>query len=296
MTTEVGAPVVVGVDGSEASLAAVRLAVRMAAERDRPLRVVHAFVWPLLRVPLGPAPGAPPDAGLRADAERLVKEAVDLAAGLDSRVEVTGAVVPRAVAAVLVAESVHAALLVIGDRGLGGFAGLLLGSVAAQVAAHARCPVVVARGVMPDADGPVVVGVDGSPTSTLAVAFAAEEAALRDTELVAVHASTGPVSTGPGDMLPLVYDTNLVEADEERLLAEATAGLTERHPDLRITRQVVRGRTRPVLIERSRGAQLMVVGSRGRGGFEGLLLGSVSQALLHHSECPVAVVRPTAEP
>lgn len=294
MRTDVNAPVVVGVDGSEASLAAVRLAVRMAAERRRPLRVVHAFVWPLLHVPLGPAPGAPPDAGLQADAERLVKEAVGYATGLDGQVEVTGAVVTGGVSGVLVSETRRAALLVLGDRGLGGFTGLLVGSVAVAVAAHAHCPVLIARGT-PRTEGPVVVGVDGSPNSALAVAFAAEEAVLRGTDLVAVHAYTEPVSTGPGDMLPLIYDPDALATDEGRLLTEATAGLAERHPDLRVVRRLVRDRARPALIEHSRTAQLVVVGARGRGGFAGLLLGSVSQAVLHHAECPVAIVRPEAK-
>lgn len=291
---EVKAPVVVGVDGSDTSLAAVRLAVQVAAERRLPLRVVHAFVWPLLRVPLGPAPGAPPDAGLRADAERLVKEAVKYAAGLDASLEVTGAVLTGGVPGVLVAETRHASLLVLGDRGLGAFAGLLIGSVAVTVAAHAHCPVLIARGT-PEPDGPVVVGVDGSPNSALAVAFAAEQAALRGAELVAVRTYTSPVSSESGDMLPLVRDDEPLRADEERLLAEATAGLAESHPDLRVTRRVIRGRARSVLIEQSREAQLVVVGARGRGGFTGLLLGSVSQALLHHAACPLAIVRPTEE-
>lgn len=291
MAHEVRAPVVVGVDGSEASLAAVRMAVQMAAERHRPLRVVHAFIWPLLRVPLGPAPGAPPDAGLRADAERLVRQAVEYATSLDGDIEVTGLIATGGAPAVLVAETHGATLLVLGDRGLGAFAGLLVGSVAVTVAAHAHCPVLITRGA-PRADGPVVVGVDGSPNSALAVAFAAEQAALRKVELIAVHAYTGRVSAEPGDMLPLVHDDDLAGSAEERLLAETTAGLTERHPDLRVTRQVVCGRARSVLVERSQGAQLVVVGARGRGGFAGLLLGSVSQALLHHAACPLAIVRP----
>lgn len=291
MTSGAKAPVLVGVDGSETSLAAVRLAVRAAVERDRPLRVVHAFVWPLLRVPLEPPPGAPPDAGLRAEAERLVKEAVEYATTIDSRVEVSGAVVTGAAPAVLVAQARDAALLVLGNRGLGGFGGLLIGSVAVQVATHSRCPILIARGT-PRGAGPVVVGVDGSANSVLAVAFAAEEAALRGAELVAVHAYTGPVSIGPGDMLPLVHDTEMVADDAGRLLAEVTAGLAERHPDLRVTRRLVPGQPRAVLLAQSRDAQLVVVGARGRGGFAGLLLGSVSQALLHHADCPLAIVRP----
>ncbi|MDQ7910409.1 universal stress protein [Phytohabitans sp. ZYX-F-186] len=285
------APVVVGVDGSAASTAAVALAVRTAVERDRPLRVVHGFVWPLLRVPLGPSPYGPPEGGLRNDAEQIVRDALACAEGCDPRVRASGEVVTGGVAAVLVGESRHAYALVLGARGLGGFTGLLVGSVGVQVAAHAACPVLVARGA-PRENGPVVVGVDGSPNSNRAVAFAAQEAVLRKTDLRAVHVWSGPSSTGPGDMLPLVYDPEQVAEEESRLLFEATAGLTERYPDLLVGHRVVHGRAARAMVAQSQGAQLVVVGARGRGGFAGLLLGSVSQALLHHADCPVAVVRP----
>lgn len=286
------APVVVGVDGSAASTAAVALAVRTAVERHRRVRVVHAFVWPLLNVPLGPSPYGPPQGGLRHDAERIVEEAVAYAHGCDPRVRVSGEMVTGGVSATLVAESRQAFAVVLGHRGLGGFTGLLVGSVAVQVAAHAGCPVLVVRGAARES-GPVVVGVDGSPSSDRAVAFAAEEAVLRKTDLRVVHAWSRPMSTGPGDMLPLVFDPDQVGEEESRLLSEATAGITERHPDLLVGHRVIRGRPARTLIAQSHGAQLVVVGARGRGGFAGLLLGSVSQALLHHAECPVAVVRPS---
>lgn len=289
------APVVVGVDGSDESLVAVGLAVRVAVERHRPVRIVHAFVWPLLHAPLGPSPYGPPEGGLRNAAERIVRDAEAYAHGTDPRVNVSTDVVTGGVAAVLVRESRQAAMIVLGDRGLGGFSGLLLGSVAVQVAAHATVPVFVARGA-PRIDGPVVVGVDGSPDSRLAVAFAAEEASLRKTDLIAVHAWRHPVSTGPGDILPPVFDPELVDAEERRVLSEATAGLSDQFPDLLITQRAVHERTRHALIECSREAQLVVVGARGRGGFAGLLLGSVSQAVLHHADCPVAVVRSVTPP
>jgi nucleotide-binding universal stress UspA family protein len=168
--------------------------------------------------------------------------------------------------------------------------GFLLGSIAGRVSAHARCPVLMARGA-PRPGGPVVVGVDGSAHSIGALAFAAEEASLRKTDLVAVHAWTGPVAVEPGDMLPLVFDPAELAAEETRLLAEAVAGLSDDYPDLTITRRVVRGRAAHTLIDHSRIAQLVVVGAKGRGRFAGLPLGSVSQALLRHADCPVAVVR-----
>jgi nucleotide-binding universal stress UspA family protein len=123
-----------------------------------------------------------------------------------------------------------------------------------------------------------------------AVGFAFEEAALRGMPLVALHAWTSPVSTGPGDMLPLVYDVSAVEAGEARLLAEAIAGRQEKYPDVEVRRVLVHRNARAALIEVTRQAQLAVVGTRGLGGFAGLLLGSVSQAVLHHAAGPVAVV------
>ncbi|MDQ7906272.1 universal stress protein [Phytohabitans sp. ZYX-F-186] len=285
MAATVGTPVVVGVDGSEASLAAVDLAVRTAAERHRPLRVLHVFAWSSLDLP--------PEAGLRADAERLADRAAAYAHGLDPRVTVTSEAVPGTPAEILVQHSREAAVVVLGHRGRGGFASLLVGSVAAQVTAHAASPVVVARGT-PRGEGPVVVGVDGSPTSAAAIRFAVEEAAWRKTNVVAVHAWAVPMSTGPADMLPLLYDPDRLAAEQERVLAESVAGLGDDHPDVHLERQLVEDNTAAALIEHSKRAQLVVVGSRGHGGFTGLLLGSVSHALLHHAECPVAVVRPPA--
>lgn len=283
------ASVVVGVDGSSSSLAAVDLAAAEATVRRRPLRIVHAFVWPYLNVPLGPPAGGPPDGGLRSAADRLVDEAVARARAAAPDVEVSGEVVTGAAGAVLLTRSRSAALVVVGDRGLGGFTGLLVGSVAAQLAAHATCPVLVCRGVG-DITDPVLLGVDGSPANDPAVGFAFEEASLRGVPLVAVHAWTHPMPSGPGDMLPVVYDQAAVGEDEERLLAEALAGWHDKYPDVVVHRKVVRQVPRKALIDASDGAQLVVVGTRGRGGFTGLLLGSVSQAVLHHAACPVAIV------
>lgn len=282
-------PVVVGVDGSACGLAAVDLAAREAALRGRALRVVHGFIWPLMHVPLGPSAMGPPEGGLRHHAERIVAEAVERARAAAPGTEVTGEVITGGAAGVLVGCSRTAGLVVVGDRGLGGFTGLLVGSVAVQLAAHASCPVLVARGSA-DRAAPVLLGVDGSPANDAAVGFAYDEAALRGVSLIALHAWTRPVSTGPGDLLPLVYDTDELAAEEERLLAEALAGWHDKYPDVEVERRLVHGAARKALIEATGRAQLVVVGSRGRGGFTGLLLGSVSQAVLHHARCPVAVV------
>ncbi|MEU8300576.1 universal stress protein [Micromonospora sp. NPDC048909] len=290
MNSAESAAVVVGVDGSELSLRAVRLAAAEAARRHRPLRVVHGFIWPLLHVPLSAAPDGPPGGGLRNQAEQLVAAAVAEAEAAAPAVRVSGEIIDGEAAAVLLGESPTAALIVLGDRGLGGFTALVVGSVAIQVSSYADCPVLVARGAE-RTDGPVLVGVDGSELSDQAIEFAAESASGRGAALLAVHAYRHPASTGPGDMQPLVYDEAQLHTDEDRLLAESISGVRERYPDVPISRKAVRGKPGAVLAEASRQAQLVVVGGQGRGEFSGLLLGSVSQSVLHHADCPVAVVR-----
>ncbi|MGW1323193.1 universal stress protein [Streptomyces antibioticus] len=264
--------VVVGVDGSASSLAAVEEAAREAGRRRAELRVVHAFSWPVRPV------YSPPDP---APLERLVHEAAERARAVVPGLEVTEAVEKGDAVAVLEAESRTADLVVVGPRGVGGFMGVLLGSTAASLAAHSRCPVQVAR-EEPAGDGPVVLAADGSPAAEKAVEFAFSEAALRGARLLAVHV-----------WLPDYAPAGMGTESAERLLAEALAGHGESYPDVTVEQEILSGETRETLIEASRTAQLLVVGARGRGGFAGLLLGSVSQALLHHAHCPVTVVRGT---
>ena len=283
------APVVVGVDGSPSSLAAVDLAARQAALRGCPLTVVHAFIWPYFHVPLGPPPLGPADGGLRRQAEDILSEASLRARITAPQVAVRGELVTGAAAAVLREYSRTACLVVVGDRGLGGFTGLLVGSVAVQLVAHSHCTVMVARGNA-DAAMPVLLGVDGSPANDPAVGFAFEQAALRSVPVVALHVWAHPAVVGPGDMMPLVYDPGEVQAEEGRVLAEALAGWHDKYPDVVVDRTVRHGGVRATLIDATREAQMVVVGTRGLGGFGGLLLGSVSQAVLHHAACPVAVV------
>ena len=284
--------VVAGVDGSECGLQAVRWAAAEALRRQLPLRLVAAHAWP--------SGGLVGDPGLGVDYRVVLRDVVlghlataaadarQVAPELDiEQVEVTGYPVP-----VLLGESAHAEIVVLGDRGLGGFTGLLIGSVAVEVTAHASCPVIVVRGSEPDRTGPrpepVVVGVDGSPTSEAATAFAFEAASLRRVPLVAVHVWRDVLVDAT--MAPLL-DWNVIDSDEREVLAERLAGWTEKYPDVPVRRLVARDRPARALVEESGRAQLVVVGSRGRGGFHGLLLGSVSQALLHNAHCPVAVVR-----
>jgi nucleotide-binding universal stress UspA family protein len=268
---------------------AVRAATLDAARRGCGLKLVHAFVWPELKVATGPPAGGPPDVGLRHEAEMFLDEAAKVAAYTDPRIPITTEVVTGAPARVLLHQAHEAEVIVLGSRGLGGFSGLLVGSTAVQVSSYSPVPVLVIRGTERE-DAPVVLAVDGSPESRATVAVGFAEADRRGSELLVVHTWTGPASTRPGDMLPLVYDTEEVESEESLLLSEALSGYHDEHPDVTVTVRVLHARPAPTLIEMSRTARVMVVGTRGRGGFTGLLLGSVSQQLLHHSECPVLVV------
>lgn len=294
------APVVAGTDGSESSLRAVELAAHEARLRGRALRVVHAFTWPMTRVPLGASPLGPPDGGLRDEAETNVAEALARARAAEPRIDVDGDLVTGEPLAVLAAESRTADLVVVGSRGLGGFTGLLIGSVAVHLAAHGECPVLVVRG-REEAQGPVLLAVDGAPDGTAALEFGFAEAQRRGLPLQALHSWNDyyyPTALAPGTMMPVAFDQEVhdsLETEAHRLLTEALAGPRERYPDVHVDAQLDRLQTRPALIEASRRAGLLVVGARGRGGFAGLLLGSVSQAMVHHADCPVAVVRPGAE-
>jgi nucleotide-binding universal stress UspA family protein len=270
-----GAPVVVAVDDTESAQRAVRLAAAEAALRGRPLRAVHAHIWPVLRVAPGPPPDGPRDGGLRRRAEGVVESALAEASRSAPGLSVSGEVVDGSAPAVLLRESRTAALLVVGHRGLRALSGVVVGSVAVQVSAQAHCPVLVALGDRERHSGPVVVGVDGTHLSERATGFAFEEAALRQTELVAIHAANG-TAAGPGS---------------ERAVDEWLAAGRERFPQVPVTGRVVPGRPARVLIDQSARAQLVVTGALGRSGLTGLVRGSVSQAVLRDSVCPLAIVR-----
>jgi nucleotide-binding universal stress UspA family protein len=289
------ASVIVGIDGSEQALEAVRAAAREAYHRSEPLHIVHAFIWPALHVNVGPVAGDLPETGLRHHAEDLLKEAATEAGKAAPQVPVTTALIDGAATPVLLEESHRATLLVLGDRGLDGISGLLIGSTAVHAVAHARCPVLVIRGAEPTA-GPVVVGVDGSEASTLAVGFAFEESAYRGAELIPVLAWNDSTPDGSREGYTPGYLAASIEQAARRALSESLAGWQERYPDIVVRPELVHGHPRHVLVERSKTAQLVVLGARGRDTFKGLLLGSISQALLCHSACPVAVVRATLSP
>ncbi|MGW2832675.1 universal stress protein [Streptomyces sp. NPDC001286] len=289
--------VVVGVDGSASGLNAVAVAAREAHLRAAPLRIVHACDRPPPFLPPGAEPWPPQDPVLEPMVQGVLARAEERAYEAAPDIDVFRSVVAGEPLEVLEVESRSAALAVVGGRGQSAFAGLLLGSTAVQLAAHGRCPLMVVRG-RPAPDGPVLLAVDGSPAGDAAVEFALTEAALRDVPLVALHVwntLSARAQESPGDPpLAVVSDVDHLRDVEQRLLDETVARHCPNRPNppqVAVERRLVRSRIRPALIDASREAQLMVVGARGRGGFTGLLLGSVGQALLHHAHCPVTVVR-----
>ena len=288
-----GMPVVVGVDGSASALEAARWAAREAARRRTGVQLISAFGWLETRHLHSQGLGVRYRETMLARTREDVSAAAEAVAEAAPGIEISERVADGFPVPLLIAASRRAEVVVLGDRGLGGFTSLLVGSVAIGLAAGAACPVVVVRGERSSDAGPVVVGVDGSEISVAALGFAFDAAARREVPLVAVHAWTDSVFEAA--VAPLL-DWDAIEADERRVLAERLAGWGEKYPDVEVRRVVVQDRPAHALIEQATadGAQLVVVGSHGRGSAAGLVLGSVSHAVLHHSPCAVAVVR--AEP
>lgn len=279
-------PVVVGVDASAAALRAVRFAAEEARLRDAPLHVVHATAWPF--ADLTTAPADLDVAGLVRDAaDELLRSAVASAAA-DHGGEVTATVADGDPVAVLRDASAGAALVVVGSRGAGGVAGLVLGSTAAGLVASAQCPVVV----LPDDTAAVVhgrrsvvVGVEGRGDEEEVLAFAFAEAAARGTDLLAVHAWRDVTSEVPHRPVSPLVDWAGVLSDEDRALSEALAGWRDKEPDVVVREAVVRDRTARALVSAGLTAELLVVGHRAR-----RWLNPTTHGVLHRATCPVAVV------
>ena len=279
----------VGVDGSSASQSALRWAAAEAAANNAELVVIHAYDWRVLgaRAQIG---GAYADVA-RSMATTLMETAVDQARALAPEVNVRGETVLGAAGPTLVTASETFDLTVLGSRGRGGFASLLLGSVTQHVATHAAGPVAVVRGRPDVSDCPVIVGVDGSPASDHAVRIAFEEAIARGVGVLAVRVYT-PRNAGLGVNISVPVEDPVQRREEEmRHLADDIGPWREKYPDVLVRSVALDGHTGEVLIGLSSSAQLVVVGTRGHGGFAGLLLGSVGQQLLHHADCPVLVAR-----
>ena len=283
-------PVVVGVDGSGSADRAVEWAAAEAARRGVALRLVSAFSWTTSDHPVRHDGRVAQyrDQLLEAARHRLSR-AARIAEDTSPGIETAPQVEIGAPIEVLGSEARRAQLLVLGDRGLGGVTGLVLGSVAVALAARGACPVVIVRGETRKTDGPVVVGTDGSPVSEAALGFAFDAAAVRGAELVALHAWS---PTAIDKALEPLMDWDAVADEEDAVLAERLSGWGQKYPQITVRRSVVRDGAARALVDASRGAQLVVVGSRGRGNAAGLLLGSVSHGVLHAAHCPVAIVRP----
>jgi nucleotide-binding universal stress UspA family protein len=291
MSSQTG-PVVVGYDGSQASREALNWGIAEAAREDAPLRVVEIFDLIIAMLPSDRSI-VPLDA-LRENRERglaVVAEGIRLRyPGL----EVDTALLQDTPAHALITESERARMVVLGSRGTGGWSGLVVGSVGVQVAAHSLCPVVV---VPPDVrprahDKPtVVLGVDGSKVSAQAIDFAFRQAEARGYRVLAVHAWHSPAGTYEGGLGPLMFDQAEIEDAARLLVSRSLAGAIADHPDVEVETRLMSGQPARALLSAAESADLVVVGSRGRGGFAGLLLGSVSQGVLHHAHCPVAIIR-----
>lgn len=282
-------PVTVGIDGSGAAERALGWAAAEAELRHAPLDVVH--VSQLITVPPGVPPATSMNAAMAEQCQKWLDDAVAVVKAVAPDVTVTTDLVDDLVLDALTKRSSRTRLLVLGSRGIGGFAELLAGSVAVALSAHAHCPVAVVRGGIPDPQAPVVVGIDGSPTSEAALAFAMDEASMRSVPLIAYHVWNDNAHEPGAQRQPFVLDWNAIRKAEEQVLADRLAGWQERYPDVEIRRVVERERPARGLIRQSARAQLVVVGSRGRGGLTGMLLGSTSHALIHHAACPVVVSR-----
>jgi nucleotide-binding universal stress UspA family protein len=285
--------IVVGVDGSTASTAAVRWAARTAAMCNTGLTIVHASPPVVPGSSLVEWTGPTPSEVMRAQeeqAQRLIddagKTANDTGGGLRIQIKaIAAAPVPA-----LLELSNDAQIVVVGRRGRSSLAGVLLGSVSIAMIHRARCPVAVIHDESPaeaaSTDAPVLVGHDGSPASELATAIAFDEASWRGVELVALHAAYDSDPFGIHEL-----EWGYVEPKAHAALAERLAGWQERYPDVRVRRVVVFDRPAHHLVEQAKTAQLLVVGTRGHGEFTELLLGSVSAAVVQATRTPVIVAR-----
>ncbi|MEU8404415.1 universal stress protein [Nonomuraea sp. NPDC048892] len=271
-------PIVVGVDGSAPSHAAVEWAAADAKNRRLPLKIVHVCEqW------RSDIDGGKYCAG-------VLETAADLARAIDGSIEVDAELSAGNVVESLIAQSASADSTVLGSRGVGGFAGLVLGSVTLAVAGHAQGPVVVVRAPAATRHDRIVVGDDGSGAAQEAMLYAVEQARARRARIVAVHAwQQSVVSAYGADFADLLADAF---QEECRAAQERIASWRERHRDVEITGRQISEHPVPALVDASASADLVVVGSRGLGGFASAVLGSVGHGLLHHAACPVAVVRP----
>lgn len=291
--------IIVGVDGSDSSMSAVRWAAREAGMRNVRLTLIHVVVtpawgaapWRLSTAPL-PLP-ADEDPALEELGQNIIADAVEVAEDSirgGARPEIHSELFFSVPVSTLVTLSKEAQMVVVGCRGQGPLPRLLLGSVSTGLVHHAHSPVAVIHGAVAAAPKastlPVLVGIDGSPASELATAIAFDEASRRGVDLVALHAWIDADVSAVRRT-----EWTALQAIPQEALAERLAGWRERYPDVHVHPKIVWDKPARHLLDESRSAQLVVVGSRGRGGFAGMLLGSVSTAVAHAARVPVIVAR-----
>lgn len=281
--------IIVGYDRSPDAKAAAAWALDEATRTGNPVEFLYAYEWPVWQpaASMVPATSVWPDEATEQAIKDTLHDAVATAKRTHPSVPTHLSFVHNGAALTLIGRSEDASLIVLGCRGHSAVTGLL-GSVSVAVTAHAHCPVVVVRG-NPAADAPVVVGVDDSASAQLALGFAVEEAVARNVGLRVIRA--WPPVTGLWEESPMV--TRAVTEPERQPFDELVAGWRDKHPELKIFAEAVVAHPAAALVEASKDAQLLVVGTRGRGAVRGMVLGSVSQHLLRHSVCTVAVAHGT---
>ena len=279
--------IVVGVDASDSARHAAQWAANEAVLRGRGLTLASAVLPASTIGGMGIPPALDYLDAIRSDShERLIALAEELP--ID---DVKTSVQIATPGGLLIEASKSAHMVVLGSRGTGGFAGLLLGSVGSQVAASAECPVVVWRGDPRSESNSIVVGIDGSENSEAALGAAFEMASFHGWELVAVHAWDIPaydLIEIPEGAVPLPIAE--VAEDEVRLSAEVLAGHRANYPDVVVHENLVRGPAAQALLDHASRAAMITVGTRGRGQFLSAVLGSVSNSVLHKADVPVFVV------
>ncbi|WP_158890942.1 universal stress protein [Amycolatopsis anabasis] len=300
MSGSLDAPIVAGVDGSDSAVRAVAWAADEARHRRCRLRLVHVVDDLALTYPRMMPIREELQETLRTRGQRLLDTARETAEAAVPGLEVELQLRADSVTPALLAEAESARLLVLGTWGLRPLGRALAGSTSVALAAHARCPVAFVRPHVaedaPPTEGPVVLGVDDSPACASAIPIAFEEASWRGGELIALHSWDHAFLTTVLDDARWGVDRDAMEEHAREVLAERLDEWAERYPDVSVEYRVPRGRPAEELLRVADRAQLLVVGSRGRGGLAGMLLGSTSQAVMSYALCPVVVARAHTRP
>lgn len=294
--------IVVGYDGSEPAGVALDWAATEAERRGLPLTLLTVLDY--FQTMPGTVGVTPWPALNEEILGRVAAEGARRARKNAQNIDIASIAALGQVARILIEAGHDAEFITVGTRGHGELTGAMVGSVSIAVSAHARCPVVVVRGdssLPPGPHRPIVVGIDESPGAEAALRFAADTAAGAGARLIVVSAYQPAVLQVWTGVLLNAVTTEMNPGDNldartaaEKVVARAARIARTQYPGLEVSEQVLQGSPAGVIAATTYQAGLAVVGSRGRGGFSGLLLGSVSRRLLHTALCPVAVVRGTA--